>query len=156
MVPFGFKIACRLASWPTSRSPCGVKATTDGVVRDPSAFGITVGLPCSVAAMTELVVPRSIPTAIAIFFLLQSSGRKVSRLGCCPPGRHQRTGSTSACGPLNLTLPCPLQRRILQTGSPRETGDHDGRAADAEDCPPELSGLRMCRAVHPGSLKEAL
>jgi hypothetical protein len=32
------------------------------VVRDPSAFGITVGLPCSVAAMTELVVPRSIPT----------------------------------------------------------------------------------------------
>src|SRR5258708_24839458 len=66
MVPFGFRIACRLASWPTSRSPCGVKATTDGVVRDPSALGITAGLPDSVAAITEFVVPRSIPTAVAI------------------------------------------------------------------------------------------
>src|SRR5258708_2825804 len=125
MVPFGFRIACRLASWPTSRSPCGVKATTDGVVRDPSAFGITVGLPCSVAAMTELVVPRSIPTAIAIFFLLQSPGRKVSRLARCPPGRHQPARGTSTCGPLNLTLPCPQQRRILQTGSPPHAGDHE-------------------------------
>src|ERR1700744_3853989 len=63
-------IACRRASCPTRRSPCGVKATTDGVVRDPSTLGITVGLPASVAAMTELVVPRSIPTATAISFLL--------------------------------------------------------------------------------------
>src|ERR1700753_2497549 len=62
-------IACRRASWPTRRSPCGVKATTDGVVRDPSALGITLGLPASVAAMTELVVPRSIPTATAISYL---------------------------------------------------------------------------------------
>src|ERR1700761_3332901 len=63
-------IACRRASCPTRRSPCGVKATTDGVVRDPSVLGITVGLPASVAAMTELVVPRSIPTATAISYLL--------------------------------------------------------------------------------------
>ena len=69
-MPFGFRIACRRASWPTSRSPCAVKATTDGVVRDPSALGITVGLPASVAAMTEFVVPRSMPTAIAITDLL--------------------------------------------------------------------------------------
>src|SRR5580693_7838558 len=66
MVPFGFRIACRRASWPTRRSPWGVKATTDGVVRAPSAFGITVGLPASLTAITELVVPRSIPTAFAI------------------------------------------------------------------------------------------
>src|ERR1700761_1272119 len=63
-------IACRRASCPTRRSPCGVKATTAGVVRDPSVLGITVGLPASVAAMTELVVPRSIPTATAISYLL--------------------------------------------------------------------------------------
>src|ERR1700761_5160197 len=69
MVPFGFRIACRRASWPTRRSPCGGKATTEGVVRDPSALGTTVGLPASVAAMTELVVPRSIPTATAISYL---------------------------------------------------------------------------------------
>jgi hypothetical protein len=43
-----------------------VKATTDGVVRDPSALGITVGWPASVAAITEFVVPRSMPTAVAI------------------------------------------------------------------------------------------
>src|SRR5215467_14530800 len=66
MVPFGFKIACRRASCPTRRSPASVNATTDGVVRDPSALGITVGFPASVAAITELVVPRSIPTATAM------------------------------------------------------------------------------------------
>src|SRR5215469_5479432 len=66
MVPCGFKIACRRASCPTRRSPASLKATTDGVVREPSALGITVGFPASVAAITELVVPRSIPTATAI------------------------------------------------------------------------------------------
>jgi len=65
-VPFGFRIACRRASWPTRRSPCGVNATTEGVVRAPSAFGITVVWPPCVAAITELVVPRSMPTATAI------------------------------------------------------------------------------------------
>ena len=44
-MPFGLRIACRRASWPTSRSPCSVKATTDGVVRAPSALGMTVGSP---------------------------------------------------------------------------------------------------------------
>ena len=66
MVPLGFRIACRRASWPTSRSPWLVNATTEGVVRWPSAFGITVGCPASVAAITEFVVPRSMPTAVAI------------------------------------------------------------------------------------------
>src|ERR1700761_9211460 len=83
-------IACRRASCPTRRSPCGVKATTDGVVRDPSVLGITVGLPASVAAMTELVVPRSIPTATAISYLL-------------PRGCREHTGTgRSVAGDLDL------------------------------------------------------
>ena len=37
----------RLAGRPTSRSPLSVKATTEGVVRWPSAFSITLAvLPC--------------------------------------------------------------------------------------------------------------
>ena len=59
-------MAWRLATWPTSRCPSGVNATTDGVTRPPSAFGSTCGVPPSIAATTELVVPRSIPTALAI------------------------------------------------------------------------------------------
>src|SRR6478609_4136442 len=66
IVPLAFNTACRRAIWPTSRSPESVKATTDGVVREPSALGMTVGWPPSMAAMTELVVPRSMPTALAI------------------------------------------------------------------------------------------
>ena len=38
----------------------------DGVVRAPSAFGITTGSPASRTDTTELVVPRSMPTAFAM------------------------------------------------------------------------------------------
>src|SRR5215204_442400 len=68
----GFVTACRRAKRPTSRSPLGVTATTDGVRRSPSAFGMTVGSPPSIVAITELVVPRSIPIVRAIFRLLLS------------------------------------------------------------------------------------
>lgn len=47
---------------PTRRSPVLVKATTEGVVRPPSALVMIVGLPPSMAATAELVVPRSMPT----------------------------------------------------------------------------------------------
>src|ERR1700730_9559887 len=62
IVRSGFTMAWRFASWPTSRSPVLVNATTDGVVRLPSAFGMTVGTPPSITAITEFVVPRSMPT----------------------------------------------------------------------------------------------
>ena len=47
---------------PTSRSPAFVNATTDGVVRAPSLFVMMVGLPPSIAATAEFVVPKSMPT----------------------------------------------------------------------------------------------
>src|SRR6266571_5457358 len=66
MVLSGLVIACRFATWPTMRSPDLLTATTDGVVRPPSAFAITVGSPPSMTATTLLVVPRSIPITRAI------------------------------------------------------------------------------------------
>src|SRR4029078_5297527 len=63
-------IAWRLATSPTSTSPALEKATTDGVVRAPSALGMTTGSPASRNETTELVVPRSMPTAFAMVGLL--------------------------------------------------------------------------------------
>src|SRR5215212_7501213 len=67
IVRSGLVIAWRFATSPTRTSPFLAKATTDGVVRPPSAFGMTVGSPPSRTATTELVVPRSMPTALAMF-----------------------------------------------------------------------------------------
>src|SRR6478609_6308505 len=62
----GLVIAWRLATSPTSTSPALLKATTEGVVREPSLLGMTTGSPASSTATTELVVPRSIPTALGM------------------------------------------------------------------------------------------
>src|SRR3954464_10172508 len=70
----GLVTAWRLATVPTSRSPDCVKATTDGVVRPPSAFSMTVGSPPSRTAMHEFVVPRSIPMVLAMLWVLLSFG----------------------------------------------------------------------------------
>src|ERR1039458_9210126 len=66
MVRSGLVMAWRLATSPTSTSPDLAKPTTDGVVLPPSALGMTTGSPPSSTLTTELVVPRSIPTALAI------------------------------------------------------------------------------------------
>src|SRR3954449_4845063 len=58
--------AWRFATSPTSTSPFLAKATTLGVVREPSEFAMTSGSPPDRVATTELVVPRSIPTARAM------------------------------------------------------------------------------------------
>src|SRR5207253_3831362 len=58
--------AWRLATSPTSTSPAFEKPTTEGVVRAPSALGMTVGSPASSTETTELVVPRSMPTALGM------------------------------------------------------------------------------------------
>src|SRR5829696_870576 len=58
--------AWRLATSPTSTSPFLENATTEGVVRPPSAFAMMLGSPPSRTETAELVVPRSIPTARAM------------------------------------------------------------------------------------------
>src|SRR6266480_2816071 len=74
MVFSGLTAAWRRANVPTSRSPDFVKATTEGVVREPSELGMTTGSPPSITAMTELVVPKSIPT---VFGMCQLSSKLV-------------------------------------------------------------------------------
>src|SRR6266436_5976677 len=70
---WGLVTAWRLAGWPTSTSPSLVKATIEGVVRSPSLFSITRGLPPSMMATHELVVPRSMPITFAMGLLRQTS-----------------------------------------------------------------------------------
>jgi hypothetical protein len=41
-----------------------VNATIDGVVRSPSLFSMTLGLPPSMMATHEFVVPRSMPITL--------------------------------------------------------------------------------------------
>ena len=68
----GFVTCWRFAGAPTRRWPSFVNATTDGVVRPPSAFGMTVGSPPSSTAMQLLVVPRSMPIVFAMCLSLLS------------------------------------------------------------------------------------
>src|ERR671918_268174 len=128
IVPLGLRIAWRRATWPTSRSPCSVKATTDGVVRDPSALGITVGWPPSTVAMTELVVPRSMPTALAMMV---------------PPGARARDDlSTDRAGRIG-DAPSRQQRRAVvreeEGEQPAEEESHqDARHSPATGAPPRV------------------
>src|SRR6266516_1882300 len=64
MVFSGLITACRFAASPTRRTPFLVKATIEGVIRAPSALGITMGTPFSMTATQELVVPRSMPITV--------------------------------------------------------------------------------------------
>ena len=59
----------RCATLPTRRSPFLVTATTDGVVRSPSAFVMTSGFPATMYANAEFVVPRSIPIILLIYYI---------------------------------------------------------------------------------------
>src|SRR3989440_8688647 len=72
----GFVTCCRRAGTPTRRWS-SLNPTTDGVVRPPSAFGMTVGSPPSRTAMHELVVPRSMP----IVFAMRGSSKRFMTVG---------------------------------------------------------------------------
>src|SRR5882672_9879609 len=98
---FGLVTACRLAGAPTRTSPSSMYATIEGVVRAPSEFSITLGLPPSMIATQEFVVPRSIPMIFPMVFLLNSLANNPDvDMGVNPPtsslrvlglrDRHQR------------------------------------------------------------------
>src|SRR3954462_14573054 len=90
IVFLGFVTAWRLATVPTRRSPPAVNATTDGVVRPPSEFSMTVGSPPSKTAIQLLVVPRSIPIVFAMWSAplenLSLLGADCSRTGTAAEG----------------------------------------------------------------------
>ena len=110
------RLTCRLAGSPTRRSPLSVKATTDGVVRAPSAFSMTLGvcashhhlsvLQCaraalccmrahtlpSITATQELVVPRSIPI---ISFPADLRALELQHLICVDAGQLWRVPQQS-------------------------------------------------------------
>ena len=65
----GLVTACLFAGSPTFISPPSTKAITEGVVRFPSAFGITTGSFPSMTETQELVVPKSIPIILLILFI---------------------------------------------------------------------------------------
>src|SRR3989344_9306654 len=67
IVSLGLTIACLLATLPTIFL---IGLTTEGMVFSPSAECITLGLPPSITATAELVVPKSIPTILLILVIL--------------------------------------------------------------------------------------
>ena len=68
----GLVTACLRAGSPTKRSPSLENATTDGNALPPtvapSAAGIIVGFPPITTAAAELLVPKSIPIILVIFY----------------------------------------------------------------------------------------
>src|SRR5690606_8139768 len=64
----GLVRAWRLAISPTRISP-SLKATTEGVVRPPSALTMTFGSPPSITATHEFVVPKSIPIILLMIYI---------------------------------------------------------------------------------------
>src|SRR6267143_1508140 len=135
----GLVTACRFATWPTSRSPSLVKATTDGVVRAPSWLTMTVGSPPSIAATTELVVPRSIPI-IFVAMLCSTMPR-------WPRGMEQsKTRPAIRAQNAEQSTRSAWKGRYVQAGSYRGGGGRDGRHARGAQrgraCRREIDGGR--------------
>src|SRR3989344_4299966 len=70
MVFLGLVTPCRRAMRPTSRSLVFETATTDGVVRAPSAFSRTRASPPCITATAEFVVPKSMPIIFPMVVVL--------------------------------------------------------------------------------------
>src|SRR5215471_17695694 len=94
----GFTAACRRASSPTRRSPDLVKATTEGVIREPSALRMTTGASPSMTAITDWVVPRSIPRTLAISPSIPGSCAVNRRSGIRRAGVLDPAGLRAAAG----------------------------------------------------------
>src|SRR5688572_5262158 len=104
----GLVTAWRLATVPTRRSPPLVKATTDGVVRPPSAFSMTVGSPPSRTAMHEFVVPRSMPMVLAM------CGGSPSASSICAKSQRRYSRSSRRSQGLRAERPEPAGQVVGQ------------------------------------------
>src|SRR6476660_5353961 len=157
--------AWRLATAPTRTSPDLAKATTDGVVRAPSAFAMTVGSPPSRTETTEFVVPRSIPTARAM----------VCTSSCAPATRPE--GVSGVClicwVPTRLSRCCKFvkqpesdqlnscHRTQRRRGGPMfppgrgdfSAGPRTGGAGSADADPDRVGGLVGLLVDHPESVR---
>jgi hypothetical protein len=103
----GLVIACRRAIWPTRRSPVlGLVATTDGVRRLPSAFSRTVGSPASRIAVTEFVVPRSMPMTLAMVMVMSPIPWRTRHNYLCRPQKVCSESITRSQDVLDLWLGC--------------------------------------------------
>ena len=100
----GLVMAWRFATSPTSTSPAFEKATTDGVVRAPSALGMTTGSPASRNETTELVVPRSMPTALGMVDLLDCETGREGLGDVRHPGYARHAGIANALAVRKLSV----------------------------------------------------
>src|SRR5438105_9571695 len=100
MVFLGLTMACRLASWPTSRSPDSGKPTTEGVRFDPCLLGMTLTSLPSMMATTEFVVPRSMPT-----ILLMRPPKEKERRENTLSRREEPRGIRPLCGGVVSLIP---------------------------------------------------
>src|SRR5205085_3854228 len=149
----GFVTCCRFAGAPTSRWPSFVNATTDGVVRPPSAFGITVGSPPSITAMQELVVPRSIPITFAMsrFLQLSKTPSSIENLSPC----MSSSGYGCACvdcarrGRLPNRKAGRLARRALRGRAARLAGARHGSSGGSAAARGGLPADRQARRLRP-------
>src|SRR5262245_63687881 len=119
-------MAWRLATSPTSTSPVFENATTDGVVRAPSELGMTAGSPASRVDTTELVVPRSIPTALLIRDVLRDLSPLVSTYVSQP------TASPVNPPPIPFPPTQPAGRRTQPRRGPEGAGPVTVRRPDGE------------------------
>src|SRR6185369_13459166 len=96
---FGLVTDWRFATCPTRRSPLLVKPTTEGVVRFPSALGMTFASLPSITATTLFVVPRSIP-----MILLTRTSSLLRRVHRAPARSDPKSKTLVAKCQLSATL----------------------------------------------------
>src|SRR4051794_27454477 len=162
MVRSTFVTACRLATSPTSTSPFLAKATTEGVVRAPSALAMTVGSPPSSTATTEFVVPRSIPTARAMV-LPPVAGRPVRGRRRCRVFVVELGATLTCClhsgrqvEPVQLNSCHGGQRSTGVTLFPDREGKCPAAAASRFSADDDSDGVRGAPAVlvqHPEAVR---
>src|SRR5690349_2066404 len=117
----GLVTAWRLAGWPTRTSPSLLKATIEGVVRSPSLFSITRGLPPSMMATQEFVVPRSMPITFAMVYSAEVSLK--GGMYCPPLWVRDLSDSSHSGGDSRTIFELPVARPPALLGH-----DHPRRA----------------------------